>query len=59
MKKKGLIPVSAIEVHQSLYKPYFPISLERVKEVLNELYNHSILGRWEYEDGNIKYELIL
>lgn len=59
MKRKGLMPISAIEVQQSVDKSYFPISLERVEEVLEELYNNFILGRWEYENGDIKYELTL
>lgn len=57
LKEQGDTIVSALEIHESIFKPYFPISLERVQEVLVELYNHSLLGRWEYENGEVKYEI--
>lgn len=57
LKRKGTTTISAIEIHEAISKPYFPITLGVVNEVLSEFYEYSILGRWEYENGEIKYDL--
>lgn len=57
LKRKGFKIASSIEIHEAISKPYFPIPLIEVEHVLSEMYEHSILGRWEYESGEIKYDL--
>lgn len=57
LKSKGLKIVSISEVHELIYKPHFKVPIEQVERVIVELYDHSLLGRWEYENGEVKYEL--
>lgn len=59
IKQKGINLFSSDEIQKTLYKPIFPVTSEQVEEVLLELYNNSILERWEYENGEIKYEFVL
>ena len=59
LKKKGVMPVSVLDVQKSINRPYFPVSLERTEEVLEELYNHSILMRREFLNEEIRYFLTL
>jgi len=56
MKKTN--PFSSQDIHKQLHKPIFPVTLEQIEVVLEELYVHSILGRWEHENDEIKYELL-
>jgi len=57
LKKQGRMSFSAKEVQESI--SYFKIPIGLVEEFLEEFYNHSIVGRWEFPTGEIKYELSL
>lgn len=57
LKRQTCIPISVLEIHESINKPYFPISIEKVEEILEEFYNHSLLVKREFEGEEIKYYL--
>jgi hypothetical protein len=58
-KQKNISQFSTKDIHNILHKPIFPVTLEQIEVILEELYTYSILRRWEYENGEIKYELTI
>ncbi|MCW3072756.1 MAG: hypothetical protein JWO44_2646 [Bacteroidetes bacterium] len=57
LKKKGVFSISVHELQKLIKVREIPLFL--IEQILTEMYNYSLLSKWEFQNGEDEYELIL